>query len=490
MPNESKSLDDLKNAIDKAKTETKTQTDSSPITFSKAWSGLNESDQNALKKETLEGVLDQDSIREFQDLSDNFSLQQIRDEILSLIPLDDKLAQFIDDSGKLTAAYSEMKKNKAVSTKTLLEMPEGIQRLKGYTDFRNTVSDTKISRETKTDAFEDIITEYLKANQTIMDSSGETKNFVVDALKDAGIKNAEVLVDGVINCKNTMTEVMSEIDAANDTDVKNFAKACSAKNLNNTNLYNSIGENTAYMLNQLKDNYAADVRNFGKALQNKLKAEKEYAAAVLEMEGVANGGTSNAAMASFFGMSGGAMSPSTDPETYKKYKSAKKKLDKSNKAYKKMLAKLRKNLEKVNITKIDYDPTAKDGSGKKKDTAKKTKTEIDWISRLIERTTTKLDIFKAELQNLFIVKAKNSNLNKQLKQTTKLINAYGTAAKNYTKKAGSVELSSGLKKQIREGKIKGKPKDLIRKYGEKTANKIQAYQNWYEFHATLLSNEY
>ena len=489
-PNESKSLDDLKNAIDKAKTEAKTQTDSSPITFSKAWSGLNESDQNALKKETLEGVLDQDSIREFQDLSDNFSLQQIRDEILSLIPLDDKLAQFIDDSGKLTAAYSEMKKNKAVSTKTLLEMPEGIQRLKGYTDFRNTISDAKIPRETKTDAFEDIITEYLKANQTIVDASGETKNFVVDALKDAGIIHAETLVDDVINCKNTMTEVMSEIDAANDTDVKNFAKACSAKNLNNTNLYNSIGENTAYMLNQMKDNYAADVRNFGKALQNKLKAEKEYAAAVLEMEGVANGGTSNAAMASFFGMSGGAMSPSTDPEAYKKYKSAKKKLDKSNKAYKKTLAKLKKNLEKVNITKIDYDPTTKDGSGKKKDTAKKTKTEIDWISRLIERTTTKLDIFKAELQNLFIVKAKNSNLNKQLKQTTKLINAYGTAAKNYTKKAGSVELSSGLKKQIREGKIKGKPKDLIRKYGEKTANKIQAYQNWYEFHATLLSNEY
>jgi len=276
---------------------------------------------------------------------------------------------------------------------------------------------------------------------------------------------------------------MSEIDAANDTDVKNFAKACSAKNLNNTNLYNSIGENTAYMLNQLKDNYAADVRNFGKALQNKLKAEKEYAAAVLEMEGVANGGTSNAAMASFFGMSGGAMSPSTDPEAYKKYKSAKKKLDKSNKAYKKMLAKLRKNLEKVNIAKIDYNPTTKDGSGKKKDTAKKTKTEIDWISRLIERTTTKLDIFKAELQNLFTVKAKNSNLNKQLKQTTKLINAYGTAVKKYTKKAGSIKFSSGLKglkKKVREGKIKGKPKDLIRKYGEKTANKIQAYQNWYD----------
>ena len=468
---------------DTAKEVQDSATNSSPISFSKAWSELKESDQNALKKETLEGILDKDSISEFQDLSDNFSLQQIRDEILSLIPLDDKLSQFIDDSEKLTAAYSEMKKNKTVSTKTLLGMPEGIRRLKGYTDFRNTVSDAKVSRETKKDAFEDIITEYLKANQTIMDSSEETRNFVVDALKDAGIINAETLVDGVINCKDTITEVMSEIDKANDTDVKNFARACSAKNLNNTKLYNSIGQNTAYMLNQLKDKYADDVMNFGKALQEKLKAEKKYAAAILEMEGIANGGTSNAAMASFFGTSGGAMSPSSDPEAYKKYKDAKQRLDKANKDYKKLLAKLRKNLEKVNIAKIDYDPTTKDGSSKKKDKAKKTKTEIDWISRLIERTTTKIDIFKAKLQNLFTVKAKNSNLNKQLKQTTKLINAYGTAVKKYTKKANSVKFSSGLKglkKQIREGKIKGKPKDLIKKYGEKTANKIQAYQNWYD----------
>ena len=454
-----------------------------PLSFSKVWSKLKESDQNALKNETLEGVLDKDSISEFQDLSDNFSLQQIRDEILSLIPLDDKLSQFIDDSEKLTAAYSEMKKNKTVSTKTLLGMPEGIRRLDGYTDFRNTVADPKTSKESKKGAFEDIITEYLNANQTIIDASDETKNYVVNALKDAGIVNAGTLVDSVINCKDTITEVMSEIDKANDTDVKNFARACSAKNLNNTKLYNSIGKNTSYMLNQLKDKYADDVMNFGKALQEKLKAEKKYAAAVLEMEGIANGGTSNAAMASFFGTSGGAMSPSSDPEAYKKYKDAKQRLDKANKDYKKLLAKLRKNLEKVNIAKIDYDPTTKDGSSKKKDKAKKTKTEIDWISRLIERTTTKIDIFKAKLQNLFTVKAKNSNLNKQLKQTTKLINAYGTAVKKYTKKANSVKFSSGLKglkKQIREGKIKGKPKDLIKKYSEKTANKIQAYQNWYD----------
>ena len=474
-----------------------------PLSFSKVWSKLKESDQNALKNETLEGVLDKDSISEFQDLSDNFSLQQIRDEILSLIPLDDKLSQFIDDSEKLTAAYSEMKKNKTVSTKTLLGMPEGIRRLDGYTDFRNTVADPKTSKESKKDAFEDIITEYLKANQTIMDSSEETRNFVVDALKDAGIINAETLVDGVINCKDTITEVMSEIDKANDTDVKNFARACSAKNLNNTKLYNSIGKNTAYMLNQLKDKYADDVMNFGKALQEKLKAEKKYAAAILEMEGIANGGTSNAAMASFFGTSGGAMSPSSDPEAYKKYKDAKQRLDKANKDYKKLLAKLKKDLKKVNIAEIDYSPSTKDSSSSKnKSSTKKTKTEIDWLSRRLTRMQSIIDLTAAKLQNLFSVKTKNSNLNRQIKQTNTLMKQYGIAADKYQKKADSV--AKGYTTKIKSGKNKGKKKKvkplskdiinkiqsgkitkssyskLIKKYGQSDADRINKYIDYYD----------
>ena len=474
-----------------------------PLSFSKVWSELKESDQNALKKETLEGILDKDSISEFQDLSDNFSLQQIRDEILSLIPLDDKLSQFIDDSEKLTAAYSEMNKNKTVSTKTLLGMPEGIRRLDGYTDFRNTVADPKTSKESKKDAFEDIITEYLKANQTIMDSSEETRNFVVDALKDAGIINAETLVDGVINCKDTITEVMSEIDKANDTDVKNFARACSAKNLNNTKLYNSIGKNTAYMLNQLKDKYADDVMNFGKALQEKLKAEKKYAAAVLEMEGIANGGTSNAAMASFFGTSGGAMSPSSDPEAYKKYKDAKQRLDKANKDYKKLLAKLKKDLKKVNIAEIDYSPSTKDSSSSKnKSSTKKTKTEIDWLSRRLTRMQSIIDLTAAKLQNLFSVKTKNSNLNRQIKQTNTLMKQYGIAADKYQKKADSV--AKGYTTKIKSGKNKGKKKKvkplskdiinkiqsgkitkssyskLIKKYGQSDADRINKYIDYYD----------
>ena len=67
-------------------------------------------DKDALKKDVLKGVFDKESIAEFQDLADNFSLEQIRSEILNLLSLDDKLQQFIDDSSNLTTAFTEMKK--------------------------------------------------------------------------------------------------------------------------------------------------------------------------------------------------------------------------------------------------------------------------------------------------------------------------------------------------------------------------------------------
>ena len=48
------------------------------------------------------------------------------------------------------------------------------------------------------------------------------------------------------------------------------------------------------------------------------------------------------------------------------------------------------------------------------------------------------------------------------------------------KKANSVGLSSSLKKKVQNGQIKGSYNKLIKEYGEKTANKIQKYQDYYD----------
>ncbi len=481
------SIEDLNNALEELRNQSpKTQNIKS---FSKSWSKLNESDQNTLKKEALEGVLDKDCISEFQDLADNFSLKQIRNEILSLIPLDDKLSQFIDDSSKLSSAYFELNRNKKVSAKTLLDMPKGIQRLKGYTDFKNTVSDPKAPKAAKKEAFEDIITEYLSANKTIIDASEDTRNSVINALKDTGIVNAENIVDGVINSKNTIKGVMSELNHANDTDAKNFANACSAKNLNNTALYNKIGKNTTSMLNQLKDNYADDVSNFGTALRNKLEAQEQYETAVLQLEGAVNGGTSNSAMPDFFGKSGGAISSSADPKAYNNYIEKQDEFKKADKKYRKWLAKLQKNLKKIKLGKIDFSPTDPSDYDKPKET----KTEIDWLSRRLTRMQTIIDLTASKLQNLFSIKAKNKNLNDQIKETTALMKQYGIAAKRYQSKADSIAdgkkkgkkktdpLPKSILNQVESGKItkKSYPK-LIKKYGQNYADRINQYIDYYD----------
>ena len=51
---------------------------------------------------------------------------------------------------------------------------------------------------------------------------------------------------------------------------------------------------------------------------------------------------------------------------------------------------------------------------------KKSKTEIDWIARKLERLQKVIDMTKAKFENLFDLKSKSSNLDKQIEQTTKL----------------------------------------------------------------------
>ena len=158
-----------------------------------------------------------------------------------------------------------------------------------------------------------------------------------------------------------------------------------------------------------------------------------------------------------------------------------------DKAVKKQWNKLLKKQKKIMLKgmKIKLKPTEPTNPSGKSDGGKdksksNSKQEIDWIERRVNRLTSIISKLNAEKENLFSVKKKNSNLNKQIKETTKLIKTYSAAIKKYSKKADSIKLSAPLRKLVENGKIKGGYKKLVKKYGEKTANKIQSYQNWYK----------
>lgn len=113
------------------------------------------------------------------------------------------------------------------------------------------------------------------------------------------------------------------------------------------------------------------------------------------------------------------------------------------------------------------------GSSKTKEDSKQT---TDWLERAIEVTTDKIDLLKSKLENIFAVKKSNKVLKTQIKETGNLITSLGKKIKKYRKEAAGNRLSSKLKKEVRKGNIKGNHKELVQKYGGKTAGLIESYK--------------
>lgn len=160
---------------------------------------------------------------------------------------------------------------------------------------------------------------------------------------------------------------------------------------------------------------------------------------------------------------------------------------------KKKLKKLQKQLKELrNSLKNSGDGGKDKGSGSKDKTKKDSSEVIDWIEKRLSRLSERIDTTKAKLENLFNFNKRQNNLEKQIKQATKLMNAYGKATKRYQEKANSVDLSESLKKKVRNGAIsskKGGYKKNIKKYGEDTANAIKDYEEWYNKYLEARSNK-
>jgi len=117
-------------------------------------------------------------------------------------------------------------------------------------------------------------------------------------------------------------------------------------------------------------------------------------------------------------------------------------------------------------------------SSKNSSSKKESKQLIDWIARKLDVLQEKIDLTKTKFENLFTVKKKQNNLDNQIKKTTNLLNKEEKAATKYQKKANSIKLSDSLKNNVKNGKIKGSLSELIKEYGEKTANRISKYKDY------------
>ena len=457
-------------------------------TFDKAWesigtTGTDEEKKSAkeAKEQLLElaktGKLTQEAFEKSPiatTLKDvGISAEEATKKVNELVSSTEQLSSMKSGISSISSILGEKKNNLSdkktktvgIGADTLAGMPEEVKaNTAEYEHFIEILGNGNSTMEQCKKAANDLATAYVNSNNFLSNLTDSNKEYYISQLDEMGIQNSRKVVQDALNMSK-VNEIMLNWDAVTATNADIVSKASEIKAL--------AGASKAIKM------YA-----FQKALANKnsLSTSKSVANLI--------------ALAEQCGITGNALK---ELETLQDLMSERTKLASDTKMNSHvrdaMLANLSARITaqqlkveeaaskkvKVKTGDIDVKPdTSSSGKDSSKSSKSNTKQEIDWIARSIDRTTAKVDLLSAKLQNLFSVKAKNNNLDKQIKQTTKLINSYDKAVTKYTKKANSVKLSSSLKKLVRNGKVTGNYKKLVKEYGEKTASKIQKYQDYYD----------
>ena len=415
----------------------------------------------------------------------------------------------------IISAYDEKKdaSDKRVGADTLNSMYDtlGVKDwskpdLKVWEQYKEVASSSKSTMKELKSAQDDLATSFVNSNNFLSNITDGTKDYYISLLREMGVTNAvEVATKALetktkslketkdklgISSKELKSINLEEADALDDLDLSadGAAKAlydymiqkiqCGNIKLDTatecTNLYNLA----------LKAGIAAS------KLRELLNAQIQYntyervSSNVKGLQDVINSADDENKEITFTTADG-------DVKKFKNKQSATNQLKGWGTVAKNAKSRAENNIEKFNKknkvnlgvdiqTQKGSEKDKKEKNSSSKDKSKSTQV-IDWIERRLNRLQSTIDYTSAKLQNLFSIKAKSNNLNEQIKETTKLINAYGMAATKYKAKANSVKLSGGLKKAVREGRLKGySMKELIATYGEKTADKITKYQDYYD----------
>lgn len=491
-------------------TKTANNSVSKTKSFDEVWSGLKESEQNKFTKLVNNGKLTAETFDKIGSSATalketGLSVEDLCDKIRSLVGLEQKLTNLSNSMKKVGTAYKDYKKNGYVSSTSLNSMPDSFKNLEGYSKFSKIAGSKKSSKSDIQGAFNDIVTEYVKTSNILDDVTEKNKNKVITGLRDAGIINAKKVVDTFLNSSDEQfSKLSSKFNKMSNSELQNFIKMLNQKGKVSGDFYKKIGVNNANMINGLSKQYRTDLVNWIKLCEKKRdaynqlvkavggkntkEAKKNYVKLVTKDESKLTAED----MGAYEAAQKGGIITKTDKKgkviAATKYDSQQKKLGK----------KLGLKLAKVNFD-VDYKPTSASGSGSsgggsKSKSKSSNSTVIDWIERKLDRLNTKLDLVKAKYDNLpssskssaALLKAENKNLDDQIKILKKVQSVNDKSYSKYMKKANSVTLSSSkkkdssLKKKVQNGQIKGSYKKLVKAYGEKTANKIQKYQDYYD----------
>lgn len=419
------------------------------------------------------------------------SAEQATKKINKMVDSAEQLSAMRTGITAITSAYDEKKnsRHKVVSAPTIESLGNtlGVESwdqkdLDVWETYKKVAGDSSKTLEDLKAAQDDLAASYVNSNNFLSNLNGKNQAYYNGLLKEMGVTNASAITTDILNQKKIEAK-LATFDAATATD----------EEINSlSNYINSLGGTEGALANyviqkQLANSpldTSASVQNLINlatqcgATSDVLMALQSLLSATDELSDAKNKDLSEYNASA--GTDAQHIAEDLENQKYEDVGKAQTKVDKKKNELVKIIKKAKNavNTTKGNKTTSPSGNSGSNDSGSEK--AKQTTQEIDWISRAIERTTAKVDLLNARLQNIFNVDKKKNNINEQIKQTTKLINVYDNAVTKYTKKAKNVKLSSGLKKLVRNGKFTGKNKKLIKEYDEETASNIQKYQDYYD----------
>lgn len=463
----------------------------SPVSFAKAWKELKSATDDSLKNITSgllsmanAGTLTPDtlnSVKDYNILLDKtkLSAEKVVEEIYKLRDVDftSMLASMHVGISSISNILTTKKNNlgneetagNGIGADILSGMPDGIKKCrKEYQNFVNILGNGSSQMDECQKAANKLAAAYLDSNYFLEKLDNSNKDATISMLEEMGITNAEAIVMQMLTEKKEAYALKTQI-AADET--INFSNTTWAA-ISSTNAYQIASEQAQAALYRL---YLQEyiLNNSKLSLRDKAKALKDYALSM--------GETALVAEASAYALEKSELEITN--------KNGKKKKKKNNKYFSNFTDYMEKHLphfKKIipdisagNAGNVNTSGNIPKNPSSKSTKVKESKTEIDWLARAIDSIISKTDLLAAKLENLFTNKKTTKNLKKQIKEAGKEIQKARNNAEKYKNKANKTSLPVKLKRKIRNGKITGSHKELVKTYGKKTAGQIEKYKKYY-----------
>lgn len=491
--------------------EVQTQSDVESVnilSFSDAWEQLKNSTKDTTKgladdltKLAEAGQLTSEALSE-ADTSEFFknagiSAEEATKQINALVSASTQLNALSGQITKMSDMLADKKNGTVASASDLAGFDAEVQGLDSWEEFEKVMGSAESTMEQCQKAANDLATEWVNSNNFLAQLTKENKDYYITQLDKMGVENAEAVVLDSLKYKQealAQAESFVEEQKIATKDATYDLSDATAQEINKfAEEQGMVGNATLSLLqlalkkqlvNGATLDFSGDITNI-----------KNYVSAI---------GGAITALSALEKLKSGAYVPGEYKEQIEE--------NIKKKAQAEVDAALNK-VKNVDI-KVKSNGTSNKGSGKsggggKSGKDKDSKKEIDWIARALETIQQKIELTKTKFENLFTFNSKKNNLAKQIKDTTTLLEIQTKAAEDYkdvydglwtdkkkvkgktvsvpSKYAKLLKKAKVSQKDIENGRYKGySKKDLVKEYGQETADAIEALEKYYDAYQTQL----